>query len=306
MSDDAKHLDTRADEAPVQVPAPPLVGAQRPADAPDPSLRFRRSIRLVDIPADVWRARSMVRALTERELRATYKQAALGMAWAVMSPVTLMIVFTVFIKRVADVDTNGVPYALFSYVGLVPWSFFSSAVSAGGVSIISQLTLVNKLRCPREVFPLSSIATAAFNSAIAVGLLVLLFPITGTWPKATTPWALVALPALFGLIVGVTLLLSSVTVYLRDLRHALPIVLQLGLFATPVAYGLDAIPTAWQNVYCFANPLAPVIDTFRRALLMGQAPNWTQLGLGTAAALLWVVIGAKSFRRLEPGFADVA
>lgn len=284
----------------------PALGAQTPPDAPDPGSRYRPATALRDVPADIWRARALVRALSERELRAAYKQAALGMAWAVLSPVALMLVFTLFINRVADVKTYGVPYPLFSYLALIPWGFFSSSLNAGGVSIINQLTLVNKLRCPREVFPLASVATAGFNAVVSIGVLILLFPITSTWPKATTPWALVALPCLFMFTIGVTLMVSAITVYLRDLRHALSIILQLGLLATPVAYSLRAIPEQWRTLYCAANPLGAVIDAFRSAVLYGSAPDWTLLGVGTAAALAWFVAGAKVFRRLQPGFADVA
>ena len=165
-------------------------GAPLVPDGPAPELRFKRRAQLRQAPGEVWRARALVRTLAERELRAFYKQAALGVAWALLAPITLMIVFTVFIQRVATVDTGGVPYALFTYIGLGPWNFFSQSVTSGGMSLVTQMTLVNKLKCPREVFPLSSITVAAVNSFIAGLVLIVLFAISGFAPKFTTPLAI--------------------------------------------------------------------------------------------------------------------
>ncbi len=275
-------------------------------DSPPPAYRFKRPHQLRRAPVEVWHARLVIRSLVERELRALYKQAALGAAWAVLVPVTLMIVFTVFLQRVANIDTGGVPYALFSYIGLVPWSFFASSVTAGGMSIVQQMSLVNKIRCPREVFPLASVTVAAVNASIATVVLVLLFVLERFPPKATTPLAVFPLVVLVVFTVGVTLYVSAFTVYIRDLRHALPILLQLGLFATPVVYGLDAIPEAWRPWYCLVDPMAPVIDGLRQTVLYGNAPNWLYLGLGASTSVALLVSASAVFRRLETGFADVA
>jgi ABC-type polysaccharide/polyol phosphate export permease len=275
-------------------------------DGPAPELRFKRRAALRLAPVEIWRARILIRTLAERELRAFYKQAVLGVAWAVLAPVTLMIVFTVFVQRVATVNTGGVPYALFTYIGLVPWNFFSQSVTSGGMSLVTQMTLVNKLKCPREVFPLSSIAVAAVNSCIAGLVLIVLFVINGFAPKTTTPLAIVPLIVQILFTVAVALIVSATTVYMRDLRHALPLLLQLGLFATPIVYGLDAIPTNWQPWYSLANPLAPIIDSYRQTVLYGNAPDWGLLGLGSLTTAVLLVTGLWLFRRLETGFADVA
>ena len=155
-----------------------------------------------------------------------------------------MVVFTVFFQRVADINTGGAPYSLFTYLGLLPWTFFSASVSQGGQSLVQNMALLNKVYCPREVFPLSYVVVAGLDTVIAVGALLVLFPITGFTPKATSIWVPVLLPVLLGFTVGVTTVMSVFMVYFRDLRHMLPIVLQLGLFATPVAYGMDAIPAS--------------------------------------------------------------
>lgn len=275
-------------------------------EAPPESLRFHRPAAVLRAPAEIWRARAIVRALSERELRAFYKQAVLGVAWAVLTPVALMLVLTIFFQRVATIDTNGAPYALFSYLGLVPWNFFSSSVTTGGMSLVNQMALVNKIKCPREVFPLSSIVVAGFNSAIAGTVLLVLFAIDRYAPKATTPLAIFPLIVSIMFTVAVTLIVSCVTVYLRDLRHALPILMQLGFFVTPIAYSMSAIPPNLQVPYSMLNPIAPVIDSYRETILYGNAPNWTLLGAGALSSFVLLLVAVKLFRRLEMGFADVA
>lgn len=274
--------------------------------APPDELRFRRRNRLVDALREVWDARQLTRALAEREIRAAYKQAALGVAWAIVTPVTLMIVFTIFFQRVADIDTGGVPYPLFSYVALVPWNFFATSVAAGGLAVVSQMALVNKIRCPREAFPLASMSVAAFNSLISVAVLVVLFVIERTMPKPTTVWIVLPLAVQLLFTTACVLLVSSVTVYLRDLRHAIPILLQLGLFATPIAYSLSFIPANLQSLYCLVNPLGGVIDSYRQAILYGNPPNWALLGPAALTSVVLFYAAVKVFRRLELGFADVA
>ena len=255
---------------------------------------------------EIWRARELVRSLAERELRARYKQAILGAAWAIVTPVMFMVVFTLFIKRVAVVPTNGVPYPLFIYVGLLPWTFFASSLSAGGQSLLANKVLLNKVYCPREVFPLSSVVVAAVDALTAAVPLVFLFVFYGRAPEATVLWVPVIFLVHISFTVGLTLILSSTIVYLRDVRHALAIILQVGLFASPVAYGLDSVPKSFRPLYSALNPLAPVIDGYRRALLYGKPPRWELLGLAAATSAIFLVGGYVLFKHLETGIADVA
>jgi ABC-type polysaccharide/polyol phosphate export permease len=273
---------------------------------PAPETLFRPKLRLVAALKEVWQGRELVRTLAERDFRVRYKQAVLGLAWAILTPSAMMVVFTVFFQRVAHVDTGGAPYALFAYLGLLPWTFFSTSVSQGGQTLVLNNQLVSKVYCPREVFPLASVAVAAIDTAIAVTMLGVLFVITGYAPKATTVWVPVLLVVQVAFTFGVTLITSAVLVFFRDLRHALPIILQLGLFATPVAYGLDVVPASLQGVYSAVNPLAPVIDGYRRTILLGLPPNWELLLPGAVVALALLALGYVVFKRLEPGFADYA
>lgn len=275
-------------------------------EGPPRELRFRRPLRLGRAVRDFWRARELVLALAERDLRVRYKQAVLGFAWAVVTPLALMVAFTLFFNRVARVDTGGVPYPLFSYLGLIPWMFFSTSVSTGGLSLVTNMALLNKVYCPREVFPAASVLVAGFDSAVTVGVLGILFAVTGYAPRLTSFWVPLLLVVQVAFTVGVTLVVSAVVVYLRDLRHALPIVLQLGLFATPVAYGMEVVPPSLRAVYAAVNPLAPVIDGYRRTVLLGLAPDWDLLWPGALSAAVVLVAGYVLLKRLEVGFADVA
>ena len=278
----------------------------RTSEDPSPELRFRREMHFVGSFRDLWRVRELVRTLAERDLRARYKQAALGMMWAVLTPLALMLVFTLFLQRVAKFDTGGVPYALFSYLGLLPWTFFSTSVSIGGQSLVSNSTLLNKVYCPREVFPLASVVAAGFDMAVAALVLAVLFAISGFAPKATAVWVPVLLPIQILFTISITLIVSSVLVYLRDLRHVLPIVLQLGLFASPVAYGMSVIPSSFRGIYSAINPLAAVIDSYRRTVLLGLPPDWKLLAPAAATTVVLFAVAYTFFKRMETGFADVA
>ena len=276
------------------------------ASGPDPQLRFKRRIRFHTSVQELWRSRELIRTLAEREIRVRYKQTILGLSWSVLTLLALMLVFSLFLQRVAKFNTNGAPYVLFSYIGLIPWTFFSTALSVGGQSLVLNNMLLNKVYCPREVFPISSAAVAGFDSTISVLVLVVLFAVTRFVPAATSVWVPLLLLIQVAFTLGVTLVLSSVLVYLRDVRQALPVILQLGLFATPVAYGIDVIPARLQTAYVVVNPLAAVIDGYRRTVLFGLAPNWKLVGPAAASAAAVLGLGYLVFKRMETGFADVA
>ena len=276
-----------------------------PAEPPA-ELRFRRRISFVESIRGVWRSRELIRTLAERDLRARYKQAVLGFAWAIIPPVGLLVVFTVFVQRVGEVFTEGAPYQLFAYVGLVPWAFSSGAIATGGNSLVNSMSLLNKVNCPREVFPLAQIGVAAADAAAAAVLLLPLMAYYGRWPGWTALWVPVLVLVQVTWTVGVVAILAAVVVYLRDVRHGLPILLQLALFATPIAYSLSSVPAEYRGVYAFVNPLAPVIDGYRRTLLRGLPPDPELLGIGATSAVLLLCGGYYLFKRLETGIADVA
>lgn len=274
--------------------------------APPPELRYKRKLRFGTFFQEVWRARGIIRTLVERDLRVRYKQAILGFAWAVVTPLTMMVVFTLFIDRLANIETRGVPYPLFAFMGLVPWGFFSSTVSAGSGSLLSNIALVRKVYCPREVFPIAGMLVTAFDTMISLLVLGVLFVITGFVPKATSYWVPLLFLIQITFSMGLALTVSAVVIYLRDLRHALPLILQLGLFASPVAYSIaDIVPSSYRQLYAALNPMAPIIEGYRRAVLFGQPPEWRLLLPAIATSVLVFVAGWAIFKRLETGFVDV-
>jgi ABC-2 type transport system permease protein/lipopolysaccharide transport system permease protein len=218
----------------------------------------------------------------------------------------MMTVFTLFFDRVADIDTGGVPYSLFSYVGLVPWTFFSQSLTFGGPLLVVERDLIGKVAFPRETLSLSAVGVAGFHTAMSLPALGLVFLIEGYTPKATSWWVLPLFVVQLAWTAGIVLAVSATLVYWRDLRQALPTILQVGLFATPVAYGIDAVPPGLLNAYTVLNPMVGLIDGYRRAVLYGEAPQADLLALSTLGAVVVLVGGYALFKRLEGGFADVA
>jgi ABC-type polysaccharide/polyol phosphate export permease len=276
------------------------------ADGPPPELIFRRRLHPLAMLRELWSRHELVAVLSERDLRARYKQTKVGFAWALLTPFLLMVVFTVFFKRVADVRTGSVPYPLFSYVGLLAWTFFSGALSKGAVSITQNLTLLNKVYCPREVFPLASVAVAAVDTGIAVSILGILFVIYQFMPAATIVWVPLLILVQLAFTIGITVGMSALVVYFRDVRQVLPMLLQFGLFATPVGYGLEEMPRRWWPIYSALNPLVPVIDGYRRTILLGEPPKLDLLLIGGTTSVLFLIVGYLMFKKVEGGFADVA
>jgi len=254
--------------------------------------------------ADLWRVREVVRSLAEREFRVRYKQAFLGVAWALLTPLALMVIFSLLFSRVARVDTGDVPYAVFSYIALVPWTFFSVAVLQAGMSLLVNAPLIQKVSFPREVFPVGSVVVAGIDTMIALVPLALLMLFTGTVPQPTSVYVPLLIVIQLAFVLGVSMALSVIIVFFRDLRHGLPIILQLGLFATPVAYGIEAVPERYRLIYAALNPMAAVIDGYRRTVLYGHAPDWGMTSVATVSATLFFLGGYLLFKRLEGTLAD--
>jgi ABC-type polysaccharide/polyol phosphate export permease len=251
---------------------------------PPPEWRFRRKLHPAALFHELWDARTLVWTLAEREIRIRYKQAILGFAWAVVTPLVLMVAFTLF-RKATKIDTGPVPYPLFAFIALIPWTFFSTSVAQGGLSLINNVPLLNKVYCPREVFPAASLVVAGIDSLVSTVVLGLLFLRYGFMPKPTSVWVPVILPVQLMFTLGITLMVSAVIVYLRDLRHALPLILQMGLFV---------------------NPLAAVIDGYRRAVLYGRPPSLSLLAVAAVSSVVVLTGGYAAFKRLETGIADVA
>jgi len=257
-----------------------------------------------------WRSRSLAAALTERELRARYKQALLGIAWAFAAPLGYVVVFTIFFDKTAKIETFDRPYPVFAYAALIPWGFFAQAMTRGSTAVIENLVLLNKVACPRETFVFAAIFTALVDSAVAAVAFPVVVIALGESFYAATVWLIPILVLQLMYALGFSLLVGAVLMYVRDVRHLLPLLSQLLMFATPVVWGMQALRNSLSPLavdgYAFINPMATVCESYRRTLVYGHAPDWHLVGLSSVSSFLLLYLGYRVFKRLEPGFADVA
>ena len=252
---------------------------------------------------DLWRHRELLYFLVWRDIKVRYKQTAVGAAWVIVQPFMTMIAFTLFFGQLGKMPSDGVPYAVFSFAGLLPWGFFANAVSQASNSLVGNAPLLSKVYFPRLVVPIASVLAGIVDFAIALGVMLALIVYFRVWP---TP-AVVLLP-LFLLLalttaLGVGLWLSALNVEYRDVRHAVPFFTQFWLFATPVVYPSSLLSEPWRTLYAI-NPMVGVVDGFRWALLGTPAPG-LMLTLSAAVSVAVLVTGAVYFRRMEQTFADV-
>lgn len=278
-----------------------------PPDSPPPELRYRRALAFRASARELAAARHIIRGLVVRQVRAQYSQQVLGLAWAVLAPLAQMIVFTFLLNRVSSSTfaTGGVPRPLFLYVGLTCWSFFSSSVTSAGSSLVGN-PLLNKVYAPREVFPLAQVSSSAVDALASAALLPLLFLTAQRWPSSTLYWAPLLILILVVFTVAVAIAVSAVTVYVRDLRSGLPLLMQLGLFLTPILYPVSKVPEQFRTITMLLNPIAGVVEGLRDCLFYGRAPDPQYTLVAAAASLVYLVGAFALFKRLETGFADVS
>jgi ABC-type polysaccharide/polyol phosphate export permease len=291
-----------------------------PREIPDnPPLEslYRHHVSFLGSVRDTWKHREVIYALAERDVRISYKQAALGMLWAILNPVLQVVIFTLIFSRVKAFHVKGVPYSVYAYTGILCWTYFAGSLTAGGVSMVGNISLLQKTQFSRECFPLSQMLEQTLYTTIALLPLAILMGYLGFAPKAETLYfpLFVAIEIVFTS--GVVLAMCALIVYVRDLVQIMSIITQLGLFATPIIWPLDKIssitysPLGLHKVdlrpyYCFFNPLAAVIDDVRRTALEGLQPDWRLTGIAAVSAFLYFVAGYKIFKRLEIGFADIS
>jgi lipopolysaccharide transport system permease protein len=259
-----------------------------------PTLRLR----------ELWEAHELVYFLVWRDVKVRYKQTALGVAWAVLQPLLTVVVFTLFFNRVARISSGSLPYPVFSLAGLVPWLFFSNALTLASASVVANANVLTKIYFPRLAIPLATTLSGTPDFAIGLVLLLIVMAGYGVAPGI----AVLALPAFFLLVLaaalGVALWLSALNVLYRDVRYVVPIAVQLWLLATPIAYPVSGLHSPW-NVVLGLNPMAGAVEGFRWTLVGGAAPPAGMVALSAAVAGILVVTGAYYFRAMERRFADV-
>jgi len=265
-------------------------------------IKADKSLLSVDLK-ELWDYRELLYFLVWRDVKIRYKQTYIGILWAIIQPLFTMIVFTIFFGRIAKIPSEGVPYPIFSYSGLLLWIYFSQAMSNSSNSLVGNTNLISKVYFPRIIVPLSSSLSGIFDYFIAVSILILMMFYYGIYPGISILLLPFVLLMTFIVSTGFGLWLSSLNVKYRDIRYALPFAIQLMLFITPVIYPTDFIPEKFRWIM-YLNPMSGLIDTHRACFLDYRTINWEQLIISSLIGLLIFVSGLYYFKKTERFFAD--
>jgi lipopolysaccharide transport system permease protein len=258
---------------------------------------------------ELWRYRELLYFLTWRDVKVRYKQTLLGAAWAILQPVMMMVVFTIFFGRLAKLPAGDLPYPIFVFAGLLPWTFFATAIASAGNSVVGSERLITKIYFPRLAVPFAAVGAAVVDFVIALAVLIAMmvfYRIKGT-PIHFGP-SLLLMPIILALITlaatGVGTLFAALNVAYRDFRYVIPFLIQIWMFATPTIYMQPTAADARLRAAILSNPLATLVASFRAAMLGGPMA-WGHLALAAAVCFALFVIGCLYFRKVEDSFADV-
>lgn len=253
---------------------------------------------------DLWEYRELVYFLIWRNVKIRYKQTALGASWAIIQPFMTMLVFSLFFGRLAKVPSDNIPYPIFSFAGLVPWTFFSNSLALASNSLIGSAHLITKVYFPRLAIPIATVLSGVVDFAVAFLMLLVMMLYYGVTPMVRMMWLPVFLLLALVTSLGVALWLSALSVEYRDVQHVMPFILQFWLFATPIAYSSSMLSEPWRTVYGL-NPMVGVVEGFRWALLGANTSPGPIIIVSSLAALVVLIGGAFYFRRMERTFADM-
>jgi len=290
-----------ADPAETAIPGVPAPAHETPFIVIEP----KKSWALVN-PADLWNFRELLYFLTWRDIKVRYKQTLLGVAWVVVQPLATMLVFTLLFGRLAGLEerTGGIPYAIFAFAGLLPWTFFAGAVNAGGNSLVNNSNLLTKVYFPRVIVPVAAAGALLVDfllSAVFLAGLMVYYGVPPSWKLLMLP-VLAALTALLAVATGT--LLAALNVKYRDIRHALPFLLQMWMFGSPVIYPTTMVPEPWRRLLTL-NPMSGIIEGFRASLFESYSFDGRALAAAVVVTLALVAAAAHTFRRMEKEFADI-
>lgn len=254
--------------------------------------------------SDLWEFRDLLYFMVWRDVKVRYKQTLLGILWAVIQPLAAMLIFSLFFGRLAKVPSEGVPYPLFCLAALVPWTFFANGLTISANSLVASSQLVNKVYFPRLIVPLASVLGGGLDLCLALLVLVGVLAYYAILPGASIAFLPVALVMAASASLGAGLWLSALNAQYRDVRHVIPFLTQLWMFATPVVYSGSLLPEPWRTLYGL-NPMVGAVEGVRWSLLgSGDAPG-ARMAVSAAAAILLLTTGAVYFRQVERTFADV-
>ncbi len=266
-------------------------------------IRPRRGLARLEL-GTLWRYRELMYFLLWRDIKVRYRQTILGAVWAVIVPFVTMVVFTLIFDRLARIPSDGLPYPIFAFAALVPWTFFATGIGQAANSLVGSQNLIKKVYFPRLVIPTSAVLTGVVDLIIAGAVLLGMMLFFGIVPTASVVWLLPLLLLAFITSLGVGLWLSALNVRYRDVRHIVPFLLQIWLFATPVAYPSSLIAEPWRTLYAL-NPMVGVVEGFRWALLGAGFGPGLLVGVSATMAVVVLLSGAYYFRHVEGTFADV-
>jgi lipopolysaccharide transport system permease protein len=246
----------------------------------------------------------LVRTLSAHRISVRYRQTLLGVSWAVLQPLLMMTIFAIVFSRLAGIPSEGAPYPLFAFVALLPWTFFSTSLTSGTGSLVNHTQLITKVYFPREILPFTYVVAALFDFTIGLGVLALLM----VWFEAPFTMAIFYLVPLVALLaawsLAVALVLSAAQVRWRDVGVAMPVLVQVWMFVSPVIYPLGVVPENWRSLYLL-NPMAGIINSFRDVLLRGQAPDPVPLLYAIVVTACALPLAYLAFKRTEATMADV-
>lgn len=266
-------------------------------------IRSRQGLLNLDLRS-VWQYRELLYFLIWRDLKVRYKQAAIGAAWAVLQPLLALLIFTAVFGYFAKLPSDGVPYPVFALVALLPWIYFAEALRRGATGLVDDSDLIRKIYFPRLVIPLAMVVAPAVDLAISFTLLVILMVWYGIAPTGNIVFLPLLLFLSLLLALSLALWLGPINVRFRDIKHTLPFVIQVWMYASPVVYPASMIPEQWRSLYSL-NPMVGVIEGFRWALLDTSAPDFRAMGIGVLIVAGLLFGGVIYFRKMERFFADV-
>jgi lipopolysaccharide transport system permease protein len=252
----------------------------------------------------LWDYRELLYFLTWRDIKVRYKQTVLGAAWAILQPLTTMLIFSLFFGRLVKVPSDGIPYPLFAFAALVPWTFFANGLNQSSNSLISSANLLKKVYFPRLAIPVATVLAGVVDFVLAFVVLLLLIAFYRVTPTINIVWTPLLLALAFVTSLGVGLWMSALNVKYRDVRYVVPFLIQIWMFATPVAYPSSLLSQPWRTIYGL-NPMVGVVEGFRWALLGANTAPGLMVAASAVAALLILITGAFYFRYMEKTFADL-
>lgn len=250
------------------------------------------------------RYHELVFNLAARDLKVRYKQSVLGVAWAILQPLALMVVFSVIFALFVKVKTSGMPYPVFSYVALVPWTFFTNALSFGILSLVGNYNLVVKIYFPREILPLASVVACFVDFLVASTIFAAMLAFYHIGLTAQALWLPLIVVLQIAFVSGVLLIFAAANVFYRDIRLLLPFLLQVWMYVTPVIYPLAIVPARLRPLFTI-NPMTGIIESYRRVTLLGQPPDPRLLAFTAAMSLGVLALGYGYFKAVEMKFADI-